>query len=282
MLLGGIMKILKKLASTSLVVRILAGLVVGAILGLVIPIESLSQGNYIALLFWAVILGIALKRNPYPLILYCMKKSALTAFFTRSSAANIPVNMELCKDLGLNEEMYSVSIPLGSTINMDGAAVVITTLTLVAAHTTGVNVSLPMAIKRIKREKPRRRGASPFLKERMVMDALSDTCPACWVQSQRGAVPNMLSSTIRTNAMTCLILSIFSSPLFVCADLTILRFISLSNRLSDIRCTSVCTPEQRLKKRPILRLIAFYVLFVLSATRCRTESDLRLSDRPPL
>ena len=140
------MKILKKLASTSLVVRILAGLVVGAILGLVIPIESLSQGNYIALLFWAVILGIALKRNPYPLILYCMKRSALTAFFTRSSAANIPVNMELCKDLGLNEEMYSVSIPLGSTINMDGAAVVITTLTLVAAHTTGVKVSLPMAI----------------------------------------------------------------------------------------------------------------------------------------
>ena len=156
------MKILKKLASTSLVVRILAGLVVGVILGLVIPNESLSQGNYIALLFWAVILGIALKRNPYPLILYCMKRSALTAFFTRSSAANIPVNMELCKDLGLNEEMYSVSIPLGSTINMDGAAVVITTLTLVAAHTTGVNVSLPMAIKRIKREKPRRRGASLF------------------------------------------------------------------------------------------------------------------------
>lgn len=61
------------------------------------------------------------------------------------------------------------------------------------------------------------------------MDALSDTCPACWVQSQRGAVPNMLSSTIRTNAMTCLILSIFSSPLFVCADLTTLRFISLSS-----------------------------------------------------
>lgn len=94
----------------------------------------------------AIIVGVTLKRNPYPLMLYCIKKSALTAFFTRSSAANIPVNMELCKELGLDEDMYSVSIPLGSTINMDGAAVTITTLTLVAANTTGVDVSLSMAI----------------------------------------------------------------------------------------------------------------------------------------
>ncbi len=94
----------------------------------------------------AIIVAITLKRNPYPLMWYCIKRSALTAFFTRSSAANIPVNMELCKDLGLDEDMYSVSIPLGSTINMDGAAVTITTLTLVACWTTGVEVSFPMAI----------------------------------------------------------------------------------------------------------------------------------------
>ena len=94
----------------------------------------------------ALIVGIALKRNPYPLIFYCVKRSAITAFFTRSSAANIPVNMELCKDLGLDEDMYSVSIPLGSTINMDGAAVTITTLTLVACWTTGVHISFPMAL----------------------------------------------------------------------------------------------------------------------------------------
>ena len=97
------------------------------------------------------------------------------------------------------------------------------------------------------------------------MDALSDAYPACWVQSQRGAVPNMLSSTIRTNAMTCLILSIFSSPLFVCADLTILRFISLSSRLSDIRCTSVCTPGQRLKKATNLQIDRFLCTFCIDS-----------------
>ena len=97
------------------------------------------------------------------------------------------------------------------------------------------------------------------------MDALSDAYPACWVQSQRGAVPNMLSSTIRTNAMTCLILSIFSSPLFVCADLTILRFISLSNRLSDICCTSVCTPRQRLKKATNLQIDRFLCTFCIDS-----------------
>ena len=94
----------------------------------------------------ALIIGLTLKRNPYPLIWYCIKKSAVTAFFTRSSAANIPVNMELCKELGLDEDVYSVSIPLGATINMDGAAVTITTLSLVAAFTVGANINLPMAI----------------------------------------------------------------------------------------------------------------------------------------
>ena len=147
----------------SMVVRWVIGCAPLGILGLVFKAVSTSglsifktYGKLVILLVCsmlftafvinAIIVGVTLRRNPYPLILHCIKKSAITAFFTRSSAANIPVNMELCKDLGLDEEMYSVSIPLGSTINMDGAAVVITTLTLVAAHTTGVKVSLPMAI----------------------------------------------------------------------------------------------------------------------------------------
>ncbi len=93
-----------------------------------------------------LIVGLTLRHNPYPLIFKCVRQSGVTAFFTRSSAANIPVNMELCKELGLDEDMYSVSIPLGSTINMDGAASVITTFALTAAFTAGVKVTLPMAI----------------------------------------------------------------------------------------------------------------------------------------
>ncbi len=92
------------------------------------------------------IVAVVLRHNPYPLVLHCIKNSGLTAFFTRSSAANIPVNMELCEDLGLDEDMYSVSIPLGATINMNGAAVTITTFSLTAAFTTGVDVTLPLAI----------------------------------------------------------------------------------------------------------------------------------------
>jgi serine/threonine transporter len=93
-----------------------------------------------------IIVGVTLGHNPYPLILKCFKTSGVTAFFTRSSAANIPVNMELCKELGLDEDMYSVSIPLGATINMNGAAVTITTFSLVAAFTTGTPVTIPMAL----------------------------------------------------------------------------------------------------------------------------------------
>ncbi len=190
------------------------------------PIEALSNGNYLGILFWAVIIGMALKRfasentqelmrnlsdavtqvvrwiinlapfgilglvfttvsesgfdvfvtygklmlllvctmltvafvinplivalslrsNPYPLVLRCIRESGLTAFFTRSSAANIPVNLNLCERLGLDRDMYSVSIPLGSTINMDGAAVTITIMALATAHTLGIEVSLPTAI----------------------------------------------------------------------------------------------------------------------------------------
>lgn len=100
----------------------------------------------VALVLNPLIVGIALRENPYPLIFTCIRQSGVTAFFTRSSAANIPVNMELCKELGLDEDMYSVSIPLGSTINMDGAAAVITTFALTAAVTVGAKITLPMAI----------------------------------------------------------------------------------------------------------------------------------------
>ena len=100
----------------------------------------------VALVVNPLIVGITLRHNPYPLIFKCIRQSGITAFFTRSSAANIPVNMELCKELGLDEDMYSVSIPLGSTINMDGAAAVITTFALTAAYTAGATVTLPMAI----------------------------------------------------------------------------------------------------------------------------------------
>ena len=100
----------------------------------------------VALVVNPLIVGIALRHNPYPLIFRCIRQSGITAFFTRSSAANIPVNMQLCKELGLDEDMYSVSIPLGATINMDGAAAVITTFALTAAFSVGAKVTLPMAI----------------------------------------------------------------------------------------------------------------------------------------
>ena len=92
-----------------------------------------------------LIVALLLRKNPYPLVLRCLKESGITAFFTRSSAANIPVNMELCKKLGLDEEMYSVSIPLGATINMDGAAITITVMTLAAANTLGIACDAPSA-----------------------------------------------------------------------------------------------------------------------------------------
>jgi len=190
------------------------------------PVDALSQGNYVSILFWAVLLGIILRNlageatkavindlssafsklvamiinlapfgimgliydtisvsgmsifidygklllllvgtmlfvtlvvnpiivflmiraNPYPLVFRCLKESGLMAFFMRSSAANIPVNIALCKKLGLDKDIYSVSIPLGSTINMDGAAVVITIMTMTAANTVGIHVDPASAI----------------------------------------------------------------------------------------------------------------------------------------
>lgn len=89
---------------------------------------------------------VMLRRNPYPLLLKCLQVSGLQAFFTRSSAANIPVNMTLCKHLGVDEDFYSVSIPLGATINMNGAAITITVMTLAVAHTLGIEVSMGSAL----------------------------------------------------------------------------------------------------------------------------------------
>ncbi len=98
------------------------------------------------LIFNPLISFLLLRRNPYPLLFTCLKESGLQAFFTRSSAANIPINLNLCKKLGLDEDFYSVSIPLGATINMNGAAVTITVMTLAVAHTVGVDVSFMSAL----------------------------------------------------------------------------------------------------------------------------------------
>lgn len=101
---------------------------------------------FIALVVNPLIAFIGIRKNPYPLVFKCLKNSGLTAFFTRSSAANIPVNMQLCKDLNLDKDTYSVSIPLGATINMGGAAITISILTLAAVHKLGIEVNIIMAL----------------------------------------------------------------------------------------------------------------------------------------
>lgn len=101
---------------------------------------------FTALIVNPFISALFIRRNPYPLLWRCLRESGVNAFFTRSSAANIPINMNLCRKLGLNEDFYSVSIPLGSTINMEGAAVTITVLTLCVAHTLGLQVSFVSAL----------------------------------------------------------------------------------------------------------------------------------------
>lgn len=101
---------------------------------------------FVALVVNPLITFIGIRRNPYPLVLKCLKDSGITAFFTRSSAANIPVNMRLCEELGLDRDTYAVSIPLGATINMGGAAVTISVLTLAAVHTLGISIDIPTAL----------------------------------------------------------------------------------------------------------------------------------------
>ncbi len=100
----------------------------------------------VALLINPLIVWWKIRRNPYPLVFTCLRESGITAFFTRSSAANIPVNMELARKLKLHEDTYSISIPLGATINMAGAAITITVLTLAAAHTIGITIDVPTAL----------------------------------------------------------------------------------------------------------------------------------------
>ena len=92
------------------------------------------------LVYWCI------RKNPFPLIFKCLKRSAITAFFTRSSAANIPINMEACEEMGLDKDTYSVTIPLGATINMGGAAITISIMALAAAHTLGISVDFPTAL----------------------------------------------------------------------------------------------------------------------------------------
>lgn len=106
----------------------------------------LSSMAIMALVVNPLIVWAKTRRNPYPIVLTALRESGVTAFFTRSSAANIPVNMALCERLDLEKDTYSVSIPLGATINMGGAAITITTLTLAATHTLGIQVDIPTAL----------------------------------------------------------------------------------------------------------------------------------------
>lgn len=101
---------------------------------------------FVAFVTDPIIFAVALRRNPYPLVFTCLRESGITAFFSRSSAANIPVNMQLCERLGLDRDFFSISIPLGSTINMEGAAITITVMTLAVCHTMGISVPLPVTI----------------------------------------------------------------------------------------------------------------------------------------
>lgn len=101
---------------------------------------------FVALVVNPIIVYVCIRQNPYPLVFTCLRESGITGFFTRSSAANIPVNMRLCEKLGLNKDTYSISIPLGGTINMAGAAVTISVLTLAAVHTLGITVDIPTAV----------------------------------------------------------------------------------------------------------------------------------------
>lgn len=101
---------------------------------------------FVALVTDPIIAAVALRRNPYPLVFTCLRESGITAFFSRSSAANIPVNMHLCERLGIDRDFFSISIPLGATIKMEGAAVTITVMTLAVCHTMGIVVPLPVTI----------------------------------------------------------------------------------------------------------------------------------------
>ena len=119
----------------------------GALLGYVQLLGVLLGAFFsVALIMNPLIVYLNIHRNPYPLVWATLRESGLYAFFTRSSAANIPVNLSLCERLGLNEDTYSISIPLGATVNMSGAAITIAVLSLACAHTLGIDVDLPTAL----------------------------------------------------------------------------------------------------------------------------------------
>ena len=119
----------------------------GALLGYIQLLGVLLGAFFsVALIMNPIIVYLNIHRNPYPLVWTTLKESGLYAFFTRSSAANIPVNLSLCERLGLNEDTYSISIPLGATVNMSGAAITIAVLSLAAAHTLGISIDLPTAL----------------------------------------------------------------------------------------------------------------------------------------
>ena len=119
----------------------------GALLGYIQILGVLLAAFFtVALVMNPLIVYLHIHRNPYPLVWTTLKESGLYAFFTRSSAANIPVNLDLCERLGLDEDTYSISIPLGATINMSGAAITIAVLSLAAAHTLGISIDLPPAL----------------------------------------------------------------------------------------------------------------------------------------
>ena len=126
---------------TNLIKRISIGIGIGILL-----LALIASMLIVVLIINPLITFIMLRKNPYPLVWRCLRISGVTAFFTRSSAANIPVNMKLCRDLGLNPETYSVSIPLGATINMAGAAITINILTLAAVNTLGIRVDFGTAL----------------------------------------------------------------------------------------------------------------------------------------
>lgn len=119
-----------------------------SVLGGYVQILSVLLGCMLimALLINPLIVYVTTRRNPYPIVFAALRESGITAFFTRSSAANIPVNLALCEKLDLEKDTYAVTIPLGATINMGGAAITITVLTLAAAHTLGISVDLPTAL----------------------------------------------------------------------------------------------------------------------------------------
>ena len=148
--ISGIVKLVIRLAPLGifgLVANTIAATGFEALVGYshLIMVLLISMG-IIALVINPIIVWYKIRRNPYPLVFDCLRTSGITAFFTRSSAANIPVNMDLCKRLGLNADTYSVSIPLGATINMGGAAITITVMTLAAVHTLGIPVDMGTAL----------------------------------------------------------------------------------------------------------------------------------------